>query len=180
MARIIEAMFNTISGKKIAVLGFAFKKVHHSSRLLRLKQRIPVTAESVLWQQITQTTIVSGKSSSAHFALCCTHTPTPWFQRNVAKHQLRPANCVHACDKFARCRNSFGSADCPLCAGLVGAQFCLSLTQRLVQEWGIACMKLAHACVCQVSTALSDCRPCGCKGTREHTSVRVAGYRGHA
>ena len=25
--RIIEAMFNTISGKKIAVLGFAFKKV---------------------------------------------------------------------------------------------------------------------------------------------------------
>ena len=27
VARIIEAMFNTISGKKIAVLGFAFKKV---------------------------------------------------------------------------------------------------------------------------------------------------------
>lgn len=25
--RMIEAMFNTISGKKIAVLGFAFKKV---------------------------------------------------------------------------------------------------------------------------------------------------------
>jgi uncharacterized protein YoaH (UPF0181 family) len=25
--RIIEAMFNTISGKKIAILGFAFKKV---------------------------------------------------------------------------------------------------------------------------------------------------------
>ena len=48
VARIIEAMFNTISGKKIAVLGFAFKKVHHSSRLLRLQQRIPVTAESVI------------------------------------------------------------------------------------------------------------------------------------
>lgn len=27
--RMIEAMFNTISGKKIAVLGFAFKKVRH-------------------------------------------------------------------------------------------------------------------------------------------------------
>jgi len=27
--RMIEAMFNTISGKKIAVLGFAFKKVQH-------------------------------------------------------------------------------------------------------------------------------------------------------
>ena len=26
--RMIDAMFNTISGKKIAVLGFAFKKVH--------------------------------------------------------------------------------------------------------------------------------------------------------
>ena len=25
----IEAMFNTISGKKIAVLGFAFKKARH-------------------------------------------------------------------------------------------------------------------------------------------------------
>ena len=34
--RMIEAMFNTISGKKIAVLGFAFKKVWrptHSHRL---------------------------------------------------------------------------------------------------------------------------------------------------
>lgn len=27
--RMIEAMFNTISGKKIAVLGFAFKKVRY-------------------------------------------------------------------------------------------------------------------------------------------------------
>ena len=31
--RIIEAMFNTISGKKIAVLGFAFKKVSRRSGL---------------------------------------------------------------------------------------------------------------------------------------------------
>ena len=30
--RVIEAMFNTISGKKIAVLGFAFKKASIASR----------------------------------------------------------------------------------------------------------------------------------------------------
>ena len=28
--RVIESMFNTISGKKIAVLGFAFKKVRRA------------------------------------------------------------------------------------------------------------------------------------------------------
>ena len=31
--RVIEAMFNTISGKKIAVLGFAFKKVSAASHI---------------------------------------------------------------------------------------------------------------------------------------------------
>ena len=31
--RVIEAMFNTISGKKIAVLGFAFKKASTASQL---------------------------------------------------------------------------------------------------------------------------------------------------
>ena len=33
--RMIEAMFNTISGKKIAVLGFAFKKARHSTHAHR-------------------------------------------------------------------------------------------------------------------------------------------------
>ena len=46
VGRIIEAMFNTISGKKIAVLGFAFKKVcprpvrmHRNSALLSANAR---------------------------------------------------------------------------------------------------------------------------------------------
>ncbi len=33
--RMIEAMFNTISGKKIAVLGFAFKKVRPTTSSYR-------------------------------------------------------------------------------------------------------------------------------------------------
>ena len=32
--RMIEAMFNTISGKKIAVLGFAFKKVRPATHYI--------------------------------------------------------------------------------------------------------------------------------------------------
>lgn len=35
--RMIDAMFNTISGKKIAVLGFAFKKVREYSPAILLK-----------------------------------------------------------------------------------------------------------------------------------------------
>ena len=40
--RMIEAMFNTISGKKIAVLGFAFKKV--SAHPCSLSPISPLTA----------------------------------------------------------------------------------------------------------------------------------------
>ena len=43
--RIIESMFNTISGKKIAVLGFAFKKVR---RFLGCRRVLPCARLRVL------------------------------------------------------------------------------------------------------------------------------------
>lgn len=36
--RVVDAMFNTISGKKIAVLGFAFKKVRKSLQFAERQQ----------------------------------------------------------------------------------------------------------------------------------------------
>ena len=48
VARIIEAMFNTISGKKIAVLGFAFKKVPQSQQPKRLKEALHLCKRSLL------------------------------------------------------------------------------------------------------------------------------------
>ena len=48
--RMIEAMFNTISGKKIAVLGFAFKKVRLASGRCSLQARFRLASARCLLQ----------------------------------------------------------------------------------------------------------------------------------